>query len=749
MLDPSGRIGQKVGEYRIIRYLGQGNFGIVYLAEHIHDRALVAVKVLQLSFTKLDNLQDFLNEARVIRLKHPHIVSILDFGVGRDGFPFLVMTYAAGGTLRDRHAKGEKVPVALVDAYVQQLASALQYAHDRHIIHRDIKPENMLIDDSERVQLSDFGIAKTSEQQSLNSQLTVRGTPAYTAPEQSNGQPCPASDQYALAVVVYEWLTGRRPFSGNPLEVLFHHRTTLPTPLRAIVPGISTQVEQVVFKALAKAPEERFPSIAHFAQAFHLALQSTDISQLTTWRMEPASNTSSSSYLSFETKESFLTHPHEHASLPSRPPIHSAPSGIPFAQAGNTSSGFSTQISATQKATTKRASGKLWRNVLVASLCLLLVIGASSSIWLFLQQQAQQRAFSATATQQAQQQQVISVTATQQTRQQALAATATATVRAYSALSSFTTHSVIGLTAASVNGQAGVYLAWLNSQTSSDGLHHIDIASTPTGDPSDFSNRVELTDSSPFGPGICTFHGRLYVAFQGGEGRHYMHIGYFDGSSHLVNGTFMVDSSGANPTAWSRPTCAAYNGQLYVAWADAHPPHAIQMISSSDGQHFGAVTTFANTEVGCADPSFDCNSALALPTAPFIADAIFPGQAPRLYISWHSSTSNTIDLGYYDATNPSNMLQGLTLLSDSSTADPALLAYNNELWVGWGTVGSTLLQIASTTDGTALRDNRSNPCGFRGTFAAALATLNGHLYIADDIVAGAGTSTGIGYCRVE
>lgn len=513
-----------------------------------------------------------------------------------------------------------------------------------------------------------------------------------------------ASDQYALAVVVYEWLTGRRPFSGNLWELLFNHRMTLPPPLRTLVPQIPPQVEQVVLKALAKVPEERFPTVAHFAQAFHRALQGTDISQLTTWGADGASTAPSSSLLSVETKEPFLAHPHEVFSRPSWPSIPSASPDIPSDQSGETSSEPGTPISITQGVTAKKSSGQIWRNVLIASLCFLLVIGAGSGgLWLFLQQQGQQRAISATATQQARQQEVLSATATQQARQQAVIATATATVRAYSALSSFTTQSVIGLTAATVNGQAGVYLAWLNSQTSRDGLHHLDIASTPTGNPSNFDHRVELTDSSPFGPGICTFHGRLYVAFQGGEGSHYMHLGYFDGSNHLANGTFIKDSKGANPTAWSRPTCAASNGQLYIAWADANPPHAIQFISSSDGQHFGAVTTFANTAVGCADPFFTCQNASALPTAPFIEVVTFPGQPPRLSFAWHSSTSNRIDLGYDDVTNSSQKLQGVTPLSDSSTADPTLLAYHDELWVGWSAVSSTLLQIASTTDGTDLR----------------------------------------------
>jgi eukaryotic-like serine/threonine-protein kinase len=204
----------------------------------------------------------------------------LDFGLSRDNLPYLVMTYADGGSLRDRHPKGSKLSHETIDTYVQQLASALQYAHDRRIIHRDVKPENMLLSSRGGVhphpgtlQLSDFGIAKISELASIASQHTVVGTPAYAAPEQSQGQPCPASDQYALAIVVYEWLAGQRPFQGDPFAVTLHHRMDTPPSLRSICPEVSPQVEQVVFKALAKAPQDRFPTITHFAQALHAALQ--------------------------------------------------------------------------------------------------------------------------------------------------------------------------------------------------------------------------------------------------------------------------------------------------------------------------------------------------------------------------------------------------------------------------------------------------------------------------------------------
>lgn len=279
MTDAEEYVGRSIGDYRLLRLLGKGTFGTVCLAEHLHDHSYAAVKVLHIPLTDHHALHMFLNEARTIRLRHPHIMPILDFGLSRhDDHPYLVMAYADGGTLRDRHPKGTKLSLQTIDTYVQQLASALQYAHNHRVIHRDIKPENMLVSGDGTVQLSDFGIAKISELASLSSQHKSVGTPAYTAPEQNQGKPCPASDQYALAIVVYEWLTGERPFQGSPLAVMWQHYKDAPPSLQGINPEVPARVEQVIFKALAKAPEDRFPSIMHFAEALHTAMQEDTLS---------------------------------------------------------------------------------------------------------------------------------------------------------------------------------------------------------------------------------------------------------------------------------------------------------------------------------------------------------------------------------------------------------------------------------------------------------------------------------------
>jgi serine/threonine protein kinase len=263
-------VGQQLGNYRLSRLIGHGGFAEVYLGEHIHLNTQAAIKVLQIRLTG-SNLEQFRNEARTIAsLVHPNIVRVLDFGV-EDDIPFLVMDYAPNGTLRQRHPRGVLLPLESIMPYVKQAAAALQYAHDRRLIHRDVKPENMLVGRNEDVLLSDFGLVMIA--QSTRSQTTkeMAGTLPYMAPEQINGKPRPASDQYALGIVIYEWLSGERPFQGSFVEIATQHLMTPPAPLHGKVAGISPAVEEVVFTALAKDPQRRFASVHAFAAAFEQA----------------------------------------------------------------------------------------------------------------------------------------------------------------------------------------------------------------------------------------------------------------------------------------------------------------------------------------------------------------------------------------------------------------------------------------------------------------------------------------------
>ncbi len=264
------RGGQQLDNYRLTRLLGAGGFGEVYLAEHIYRATQVAIKILpQLA---QDDLHSFLTEARTFRLKHPNIVQVLDFGV-EGGTPFIVMEYAPNGTLRQRHPKGTRVPLPTIVSYVKQVASALQYAHDERMVHRDVKPDNMLIGTQNQVLLSDFGIATIAHGTSSQSVETMAGTMPYMAPEQIQTHPRPASDQYSLGVVVYEWLCGDRPFHGTLTEVAVKHAAVSPPPLKEKIPTISPNIEQVVMTALAKDAKQRFGSVLAFAAALEQASQ--------------------------------------------------------------------------------------------------------------------------------------------------------------------------------------------------------------------------------------------------------------------------------------------------------------------------------------------------------------------------------------------------------------------------------------------------------------------------------------------
>jgi serine/threonine protein kinase len=266
------RVGQQLGNYRLVQLLGQGGFAEVYLGEHLHLGTQAAIKLLHTQLAGEDT-NAFRNEARTIaRLIHPHIVRVFDFGIEGET-PFLVMDYAAAGTVRKRHPKGVALPLPTILTYIKQTTSALQYAHDEHYTHRDVKPENLLIGRHQEILLSDFGIALITQTSRSQSMQDVAGTASYMAPEQFQGKPRPASDQYALAVIVYEWLTGACPFLGSFMEIASQHLFVPPPPLKERMPGISPAVEQVVIKALAKDPHHRFGSVQAFATAFEQASQ--------------------------------------------------------------------------------------------------------------------------------------------------------------------------------------------------------------------------------------------------------------------------------------------------------------------------------------------------------------------------------------------------------------------------------------------------------------------------------------------
>ncbi|GHO44646.1 serine/threonine protein kinase [Ktedonospora formicarum] len=267
-------IGQQLGNYRLVRLLGQGGFADVYLGEHIHLQTHAAIKVLRLTLTA-ENMESFRKEAQVIaRLEHPHIIRILDYGV-EHGLPYLVMSYAAHGAISRHYPRGTRIPLPTLIRLLKQTAGALHYAHGQRLIHRDIKPENILLNQNDEVLLSDFGIALVA-QTSRQTTLDVVGTATYMAPEQLMGKPSPASDQYSLAIVAYEWLMGNPPFSGSFPEVCAQQ---LNAPAidrtRNNAHLMPEPIAQVLEKALAKDAQQRFPDVLAFVNAFEQAAQSS------------------------------------------------------------------------------------------------------------------------------------------------------------------------------------------------------------------------------------------------------------------------------------------------------------------------------------------------------------------------------------------------------------------------------------------------------------------------------------------
>jgi serine/threonine protein kinase len=282
--------GLQLGHYRILRQIGGGAMGEVYLAEDTRIARQVAVKVVRSeapSYPHSETAKElerlFQREMRVItKLDHPYILPLYDFGeekVQGMNYTYMVMPYRAEGSLADwlrNRPTSELLTPADVAHFVGQAAEALQHAHDQQLVHQDVKPSNFLIRSRSNhsgppdLMLADFGIAKFTTATSMASQ-NVRGTPAYMPPEQWDGRPVPASDQYALAMMAYHLLTGQFPFQGGPGQVMRQHFSVQPPAPSTLNPRISPALDAVILRALSKDPAARFPSITQFAQAFQQA----------------------------------------------------------------------------------------------------------------------------------------------------------------------------------------------------------------------------------------------------------------------------------------------------------------------------------------------------------------------------------------------------------------------------------------------------------------------------------------------
>ncbi len=261
-----------LSRYHLDRELGRGGMATVYLAIDLrHDRR-VALKVLHPELSSALGPDRFLREIKLVaRLNHPHIVPLFDSGEA-GGHLYYVMPVVEGETLRDRLLREGQIPVAESLQIVRGIASALDYAHRQNIVHRDIKPENVMIQDGEAL-VMDFGIAKALSAAS-NDTLTqtgmMVGTPAYVSPEQAAGEPVidGRSDQYSLACVLYEMVSGRKPFLGATAQAVLSKRFSDPVPsLRSVHSETTEEVEVAVTRAMAKEPAQRFGTTMDFAKA--------------------------------------------------------------------------------------------------------------------------------------------------------------------------------------------------------------------------------------------------------------------------------------------------------------------------------------------------------------------------------------------------------------------------------------------------------------------------------------------------
>jgi serine/threonine protein kinase len=288
--------GQRLGRYYLSRLLGSGGMGEVYLAEDPRIEQQVAIKVVSSEATPYPDIETskeatslFLREVRAIaKLDHPNILPLFDYGeehIGEMKITYIVMPYRKEGSLSTwlRQNRGKELLSMQEMAYfLSQATDALQHAHDNQIIHQDVKPSNFLLRGRKEnpnyplLLLSDFGIAKFYSATS-NASATIRGTPTYMAPEQWRGHPVYATDQYALAVMVYQLLVGRPPFQGGLEQIMYMHINDQPPPPSTFNPRISPSIDAVLLQTLSKKAEERFPTISAFAQAFQKALQRTDL----------------------------------------------------------------------------------------------------------------------------------------------------------------------------------------------------------------------------------------------------------------------------------------------------------------------------------------------------------------------------------------------------------------------------------------------------------------------------------------
>ncbi|HYC33018.1 MAG TPA: protein kinase, partial [Gemmatimonadales bacterium] len=286
-IDAQERLAAELADrYLIEDVLGRGASATVYLAQELRHGRRVALKVLHSALGAALGVERFQREIRTqARLHHPHILPLFDSGAAA-GRLYYTMPYVEAGTLRDRLRRVGRLEVGQAVQLATEVASALAYAHALGVIHRDLKPENVMLSPTGQAILADFGIAYALDEESTDESGAITpsgrltetgvtvGTPAYMSPEQAAGDEVLTgrSDQYALAALVFEMLSGTPPYTGpNARAILARKLTAPPPPLREVRPEIPPELEGVLLKALARYPSERFESMEHFAHAMSAA----------------------------------------------------------------------------------------------------------------------------------------------------------------------------------------------------------------------------------------------------------------------------------------------------------------------------------------------------------------------------------------------------------------------------------------------------------------------------------------------